>query len=110
VDKFQLPIRRATEEPVPLRWVYVLERHTGSRLELTEVTGAETFALLHEHTYRNELVHGERAASQHLELCARLVARVRVCRVTRPVETMTAAATADAILAHVAADTAQESA
>jgi hypothetical protein len=65
----------------------------------------ETFSLLHEHTYRNELVHGGAAAKQHLALCARLAAQVRVARVTRPVETMTAEATADAILSDMTEDT-----
>ncbi len=59
IDKFQLPIRRTSSEPLPLRWVYVLERHTGTDLQVTPASGMETFSLLHEHTYRNELVHGD---------------------------------------------------
>jgi len=98
VDKFQLPIQRTRSEALPLRWVYVLERHTGTDLRVTAASGMETFSLLHEHTYRNELVHGDAAAREHLALCARVAERVRVARVTRPAETMTAEATADAIL------------
>jgi hypothetical protein len=112
VDKFQLPIQRASSEPLPLRWVYVLERHTGADLQVSHVSGMETFSLLHEHTYRNELVHGDAVAREHLALCARLAARARVARVTRPVETMTAEATADAILSDMTSnvDAAEESA
>jgi hypothetical protein len=101
VDKFQLPIERVASRPLPLRWVYVLERHEDTDLRISPATGMETFALLHEHTYRNELVHGDAAIRQHLDLCARAAARVRVSRVTRPVETMTAEDTADAILADI---------
>jgi hypothetical protein len=108
VDKFQLPIQRAGSEPLPLRWVYVLERHTGADLQVSNVSGMETFSLLHEHTYRNELVHGDAVAREHLALCARLAGRVRVARVTRPVETMTAEATADAILSDMTSHAAAE--
>jgi hypothetical protein len=102
VDKFQLPIERARSETLPLRWVYVLERHAGTELEITPARGMETFGLLHEHTYRNELVHGDQAVREHLELCAAVAGRVRVSRVGRPAGTMTAEATADAILSDIA--------
>jgi len=101
-EKFQLPLRRNEVGPLPLRWVYVLERHAGDELSLEPVRGATTFSLLHEHTYRNELVHGPGPIAQHLEQCARLVSVAQVTRVRRPVETMTVEATADAILADIA--------
>lgn len=100
-EKFQLPLRRNEVGPLPLRWVYVLERHAGTELSLEPVHGATTFSLLHEHTYRNELVHGAGPVAQHLAQCARLVQAARITRVRRPVETMTAEATADAILADI---------
>ena len=112
VDKFQLPIESRWTEPLPLRWVYVLERHDADELTITPVAGMETFGLLHEHTYRNELVHGDDAVRAHLDLCARVAARSRTSRVTRPARSMTAEATADAILSDIAgpAATVQESA
>jgi hypothetical protein len=103
-EKFQLPLRRNEVGPLPLRWVYVLERHAGEELLLEPVRGAATFGLLHEHTYRNELVHGPGPMAQHLEQCARLVSVARVTRVRRPAATMTVEATADAILADIRAD------
>jgi hypothetical protein len=102
VEKFQLPITRSGVEALPLRWVYVLERHTGSEIELSDAGGMETFSLLHEHSYRNELIHGDGAVREHLELCSRLAGVARIRRVTRPAETMTAESTADAILADIA--------
>ena len=96
--KYQLPVPRRVTSPLPVRWVYVLERHDGPELSVTPVQGMETFELLHEQTYRNELVHGAAAATAHLTQCARLAARVRISRVTRPAATMTAEATASAIL------------
>lgn len=96
--KFQVPLQRGALGSMPLRWVYVLERHAGDDLRIEPAHGTVTFSLLHEHTYRHELVHGPRAVAGHLELCARLVERARVRRVLRPAETMTAEATAEAIL------------
>lgn len=106
--KFQLPLRRAELEPLPVRWIYILERHAGSELRTEAVHGAATFALLHEHTYRNELVHGPEAIARHLHQCARLVGSIRMVRVRRPVETMTVVATADTILADIETDLPQE--
>jgi len=101
LDKYHLPLSRGALEPLPLRWIYVLERHTGDDLRLEPAQGAVTFALLHEHTYRNEFLVGDEAAALHLRQCARLLARTRLTRVLRPAETMSAEATADAILADI---------
>ena len=100
-EKFQLPLRRTELTPLPVRWIYILERHAGHEMLTVPVHGAATFGLLHEHTYRNELVHGPDAVARHLQQCADLVARARVVRVCRPVESMTVALTADTILADI---------
>lgn len=107
-EKFQLPLRRGELGPLPVRWVYALERHPGEGVRLTPVHGAETFALLHEHTYRNELLRGAAPVARHLQQCAALVRVARLTRVERPAESMTAAATADAILADIRSDQPQE--
>ena len=103
-EKFQYPLQRTSSEPVRLRWIYVLERHAGEDLRLEPVHGALTFSLLHEHTYRNELIHGSEPVARHLQQCARLVSAARVTRVCRPATTMTAEATAAAILDDIATD------
>lgn len=107
-EKFQLPLRRAALAPLPVRWVYVLERHHGSDLTTERVQGAATYGLLHEHTYRNELVHGPDAVARHLQQCAMLISGARLTRVRRPAETMTVSATADTILADIRTDPSQE--
>lgn len=108
LDKYHLPLSRGALEPLPLRWIYVLERHAGTDLLVEPATGALTFSLLHEHTYRNEFLVGAEAAAVHLQQCARLLRGTRVSRVLRPAETMTAEATADAILADIATDQSKE--
>lgn len=109
IDKYHLPLSRGALQPLPLRWIYVLERHGGDALRIEPAQGAITFALLHEHTYRNEFLVGDEAATTHLDQCARLLRGTRLSRVLRPAETMTAEATADAILADIAADPSGES-
>jgi hypothetical protein len=98
IAKFHVPITRTCTDPLPLRWVYVLERHEGPDLQVSRVSGAETFGLLHEHTYRNELLHGDSVLREHLDQCARLAGSARINRVTRPADRMTVDQTADAIL------------
>jgi len=104
VEKFQLPISRPCTDPLPLRWIYVLERHQGPELVVRPVGGAESFSLLHEHTYRNELLAGADVLRDHLVQCSRLAGTARISRVTRPAATMSAEATADAILEDIAQD------
>ncbi|MGO4255213.1 hypothetical protein [Marmoricola sp. RAF53] len=99
-EKFQVPLERGALAPLPLRWVFVLEKHAGDDLRLEPAHGAVAFSLLHEHTYRNDLVLGDGAAA-HLQQCAALLGRARLTRVLRPAATMTAESTAAAILALV---------
>src|SRR6202007_1416776 len=107
-EKFQLPLHRGELHPLPLRGIYVLERHGGDDLALTPARGAESFALLHEHTYRNELLQGVAPKARHLQQCAALMRGARLNRVSRPARSMTVEATADAILADIRSDESQE--
>lgn len=99
--KFHVQIDRSEFGALPVRWVYALEQHDASTLTFALVTGMRTFDLLHEHTYRHELIYDEASSWQHLQQCAALAAQARVARVLRPAATMTAAATADQILADI---------
>ncbi|MET3960656.1 hypothetical protein ABIE44_000590 [Marmoricola sp. OAE513] len=106
-EKFQLPLQRNAIGPLPLRWIYVLERHAGTELTLAPVHGAVTFSLLHEHTYRNELISGAEPVARHLQQCASLARTARVTRVRRPAATMTAESTAEAILSDIGTESPQ---
>lgn len=98
-DKFHVPIERAALEPLPVRWVYLLDRHDGP-LRLSPITGAEVFACLHEHGYRNEVLVGALRRT-HFARSATLAAQARFVRVERPAGVDSVAASADAILADV---------
>ncbi|EFQ82222.1 hypothetical protein HMPREF0063_12587 [Aeromicrobium marinum DSM 15272] len=101
-DKFHVPLSRSGIAPLAAEFVYVLETHDRPSLELSEVTGMAAYEALRTHTYRGELLVDPADEWQHLRQCADLAARARIVRVVRPAATMTAAATADAILADIA--------
>jgi hypothetical protein len=94
--KFHLPLDRPALPPLPVRRLYVLDRHDGP-LRLTPITGAAVFTALHEHAYRNELLVGAHRRT-HLARSAALAARARLVRVDRPRGVDSVAASADAIL------------
>ncbi|HJQ07167.1 MAG TPA: hypothetical protein VJ872_17085 [Nocardioides sp.] len=98
-DKFHVPIEREVLEPLPVRWIYLLDRYDGP-LRLTPITGAEVFACLHEHGYRNEVLVGALRRT-HFARSATLAGRARFVRVERPRGVDSVVASADAILADV---------
>ncbi|MCR1784050.1 hypothetical protein KVF89_16035 [Nocardioides carbamazepini] len=100
-DKFHVPLERSagSPEPVPVRWIYVLDRHDGP-LRVVPVAGAAAFTSLHEHSYRNEILVGELRRT-HLARSAGLARVARLARVDRPRGVDSVASSADAILAHI---------
>lgn len=100
--KFHVPVERGSLTPLPLRWVYALETHDGPEIGLAPVHGVAAFDLLHANTYRRELLADRDSSWQHLQQCARLAEQAVVVRVLRSSATMSAEATADAILADIA--------
>ncbi len=97
--KFHVPLDRAELGPLPVRWLYALDRYDGP-LRITPVTGAAVFTTLHEHAYRNELLVGAHRRT-HLARSAALAATARLARVDRPRGVDSVAASADAILADI---------
>ena len=98
-EKFHVPLDRPDLGPLPVRWIYMLDRHEGP-LRIEPLTGATVFDCLHEHAYRNEVLVGALRAS-HFARSAELAGRVRFARVFRPYDADTVVASADAILADV---------
>lgn len=97
--KFHVPLERPPLDPLPVRWIYALDRRDGP-LRLTPLTGAAVFASLHEHSYRKEILVGE-LRQAHLALSANLAATVRVARLDRPRGVDSVVESADAILADI---------
>ncbi|WGX95777.1 hypothetical protein [Nocardioides sp. L-11A] len=100
-DKYHVPLERAAAPgPVPVQWIYVLDRHEGP-LRVVPVTGAAGFAVLHEHSYRNEILVGGLRRT-HLARSAALARVAGLARVERPRGVDSVASSADAILDHIA--------
>lgn len=99
--KFHVPLDRSPGAlaPVPVRWLYVLDRHEGP-LRVVPVTGAAAFTSLHEHSYRNEILVGDLRRT-HLARAAALAGTTRLARVERPHGVDSVAASADAILTDI---------
>lgn len=97
--KFHVPLDRPPLDPLPVRWIYVLDRHNGP-LAITPLTGAAIFTSLHEHSYRKEILVGAHRQA-HLARSAALAATVRPARLDRPRGEDSVVASADAILADI---------
>lgn len=97
--KFHLPLDRPVLAPLPVRWVYTLDRYDGP-LRLVPVTGAAVFTSLHEHAYRKEILVGA-LRQTHLARSAVLAATARVARLDRPRGVDSVAASADLLLADI---------
>jgi hypothetical protein len=100
--KFHVPVQRSPLPALPLRWVYGLDVHDGAELELVPLQGVAAFDLLGANTYRRELIADRDASWQHLQQCARVAEQAAVVRVLRPSASMSAEATAEAILNDIA--------
>lgn len=98
-QKFHVPLRRPPLTALPVRWVYLLDRHEGP-LALTPLNGATVFDCLHEHAYRNEVLVGE-LRQTHFIRSATLADQARFARLDRPYGLDTVASSADLILADV---------
>jgi hypothetical protein len=104
--KFHVAIDRPTLPPLPVRWIYTLDRHDAP-LAITPIGGADVFTSLHEHSYRKEVLVGAHRRT-HLARSAALAQTARLARVDRPRGMDSVAASADAILADIATGTREE--
>ncbi|VCU70043.1 HPr kinase/phosphorylase [Pigmentiphaga humi] len=104
VEKFNYPLGgQFSAQPLPLRWVYLLERGDGEAVHVEPLRGVGRFTVLREHTYRLRYVEGMKQGPGHLRACSELAGRIRLARVRRPTEGFRLDALIDALLADMAA-------
>lgn len=83
--KFSLPSPgRATEQPWPVRWIYILNTHPADDVQLSPLQGHERFRPLLNNTYRLRFLDGAALKSRHLQQCGQLATLTRVAMVHRP--------------------------
>lgn len=103
MQKYNFPAcHQFADQPLPVRWVYILERHHKAETRFEPIQGMERFSPLHDHTYRVRFLEGMALKAKHLKLCGQLAGRIRLARLTRPELGFTADALAGRILADIA--------
>lgn len=85
VEKFNFPIfDRFVDQPLPVKWVYVLERHQQKEILFDPIQGMERFHILYQNTYRVKYLKALSLKAEHLKLCSYLSGHIRLVRLTRP--------------------------
>lgn len=84
-DKFNVPLgARFCDQPLPVKWVYVLEAAERDDFALESYQGMARFEPLHENTYRVHFLEAMALKPNHLLQVAALAGRIRMARIRRP--------------------------
>ena len=103
-EKFHYPLHeRFTDRPLPIRWVYILNKHHEPDIRLDTIRGLQRFTPLRNNTYRVRFMEGMPLKSHHLQRCGLLAGRIHLARVTRPDHGFDLDRLIDRILADIAA-------
>lgn len=85
MEKFNFPtFDRFADQPLPAKWIYVLERHQQKEILFDPIQGMERFSILHQNTYRVNYLKALSLKAEHLKLCSHLSEHIHLARVTRP--------------------------
>ena len=85
IQKFEYPIEGSFgEEPLPVRWIYILGSAEIQRMSLEPIRGMARFLPLYNNTYRTEFLDMMSLRPEIMKLCGKLAGRIRLIRVTRP--------------------------
>jgi len=84
--KFNYPLSESHfgSEPIPLRWIYVLNSRPQGVLKVDVVRGMDRLRPLRNNTYRFGFLDGMELRADHLKSCGRLASRAHVSVLTRP--------------------------
>jgi hypothetical protein len=85
IEKFNYPLfNQFAQQPLPIRWVYILDSHNAAETLLEPIVGLERFRPLRDNTYRMIFLQGMALEAEHLQLCGKLAGQIRLARITRP--------------------------
>jgi hypothetical protein len=85
LNKFSYPVREMFEpEALPIRWIYVLGKDTGSQPRFSPITGMQRFLTLAHNTYRKHYLAGMGRQAEHLRRCGKLADSAHVVQLQRP--------------------------
>lgn len=85
VEKFNYPLfEQFADKRLPVRWIYVLEKHDKPEIVFEPISGFQSFKQLYKNTFGVHFIHNMAIDAEHLEFCAGLARNVRLARVIRP--------------------------
>lgn len=99
MEKFRYPARDSfTETPLPVKWVYVLNRHSEPQIEVVPIRGLERFTNLRANIYRHQFMEALKHKADLMYHCADIAGRAHMSRVIRPTHSFQLEGLIDAIL------------
>ncbi|SDI55287.1 hypothetical protein [Pseudomonas panipatensis] len=85
--KYNYPLgERFEQQPLPVRWIYVLESAAVEQPQFSPILGMQRFPPLLDNTYRLRFLNGMGRKAEHLAQCGRLAARSHLVLARRPSE------------------------
>lgn len=104
LEKFNFPMAVGTEEPLPVRWVYILGSHHNPETLFEPIRGLDRFTPLRNNSYRVRYMDGMALKKDHLKLCGKLAGRIHLTRITRPEQGFELDGLVDRILSDIQAN------
>jgi len=99
MGKFNQPVtKQLADQPLPVRWVYVLGSHPLPGIAFEPILGARCHKTLRANTYRMRFLEGMALKAEHFNMCGKLAKNVRMARLTRPDQGISLDALIDRIL------------
>jgi hypothetical protein len=103
VEKFNYPLfNQFAQQPLPVRWVYILNSHNAAETLLEPIVGLQRFRPLRDNTYRLVFLQDMALKAEHLQLCGKLAGQIRLARITRPEQGFELDTLIDRILSDIA--------
>lgn len=99
MEKFRYPARHNfADTPLPVKWIYVLNRHSKHQIEFSAIRGLERFTQLRANIYRHQFMEALKHKADLICNCAAIAGRVHMSRVNRPTHSFELEGLIDAIL------------
>ncbi len=85
LEKFNYPVpNQFVSTPLPIKWIYILDKHEDSEFVIETVSGMDRFEYLNNNTYRRHYLNGVNLNMSHLEQCGDLASSVHLAKIRRP--------------------------
>jgi hypothetical protein len=83
-EKYVLPVKQFSPEPLPLRAAYALTAHNRTDIRLEPLPSLDQFEVLNRHTYQRRFLHQAEQRRTHFRILGVVSNHAKVTRVLRP--------------------------